>query len=34
MICMKDEVKDRSMMAHDKTNGWWKLRGSMKSWGT
>jgi len=28
---MGDEVEDRSVEAHDKANGRWELRGSMRS---
>jgi hypothetical protein len=27
---MGDEVENRSVVAHDKANGWWELRSSMK----
>jgi hypothetical protein len=30
MICMGDEIENMSMMAHDKTNGQWELRGLIK----
>jgi hypothetical protein len=30
VICMGDEVEDRYVMAHDKTNGRWELQDSMK----
>jgi hypothetical protein len=29
VVCMGDEVEDRSMVAHDEVNGWWKLQGSI-----
>ncbi len=31
-ICVKDEVDDRFVVAHDKTNGGWELWGSIKWW--
>jgi len=30
VIYVGDEVEDRSMVVHDKANGWWELQGSMK----
>jgi hypothetical protein len=30
VVCMGDEVEDRSMVVHDKVNGQWELRGSMR----
>jgi len=29
MVCMGSEVETRSMVAHDKTNGWWEGQGLM-----
>jgi hypothetical protein len=29
VICMGDEVEDRSMVVHDKTNGRWELQSLM-----
>ncbi len=26
VVCMEDEVKNKLVMAHDKTNGQWELR--------
>jgi hypothetical protein len=25
MVCMGDEVETKSMVAHDKANGWWDI---------
>jgi hypothetical protein len=30
MVCMGDEVENKSMVVHDETNEWWELQGSMK----
>jgi hypothetical protein len=30
MVCMGDEVKDRSLVVHDEVNGRWELQSSMK----
>jgi hypothetical protein len=30
VVCVGDEVKDRFVVSHDKANGRWELRGSMK----
>jgi hypothetical protein len=30
MVCMRNGVKDRSMVANGKTNGWWELQNSIK----
>jgi hypothetical protein len=31
-VCVKDEVEDRFVVAHDKTNGWWELWNSKRQW--
>jgi len=30
VVCVGDEMENRSMVVHDKANGQWELRGSMK----
>jgi hypothetical protein len=30
VVCIGDGVDIRFVVAHDKVNGWWELRGSMK----
>jgi hypothetical protein len=30
VVCIGDGVDIRFVVAHDKANGWWKLRGLMK----
>ncbi len=30
MVCIRDGVEDRFMVVHDKANGGWKVRSSMK----
>jgi hypothetical protein len=30
VICVRDEVEDKFVVVHDKTNEWWELWGSMK----
>ncbi len=30
VVCVGDEVEDRSVVAHDEMNGQWELQGSMK----
>ncbi len=30
VVCVSNEVRDRFVVAHDKTNGRWELQSSMK----
>jgi len=30
VVCVGDEMENRSVVVHDKANGQWELRGSMK----
>jgi hypothetical protein len=30
VVCVGDDVENRFVVQHDKTNGQWELRGSMK----